>query len=151
MAKVTIVVTGDREINAMLARLDGPRAKSAIRQGARHALRPVLAAAKRHAPKDTGTLGKNIKLRALKRSRARIGARVTSGGKTSTGKSTDYTGDAYHGAFQEFGWTPGKRGGKRGTKVAGKHFMKRAADESEAEAMRRYREFLKQKVEELAR
>ena len=151
MAKVTIVVTGDQEINAMLARLTGPQAKSAVRQGARHALRPVLAAAKRHAPKDTGTLGKNIKLRALKRSRVRIGARVTSGGRTSTGKSTDYTGDAYHGAFQEYGWTPGKRGGKRGTKVPGKHFMRRAADESQEEALRRYRDFLRQKFEELTR
>lgn len=143
---VTIVVTGDEEINRMLDRLDGPQARQAIRQAARHALRPTLLAAKRNAPRKTGKLARNTKLRALKRSRVRIGARVTSGSA-----KTDHTGEAYYGAFQEYGWTLGKRGGPRGRKIPGKHWMKRAADETQSEAMRRYRDFVAAKVEELAR
>jgi hypothetical protein len=150
-AKITIVVTGDEQINAALRKLSGPEAKKAIRQAARYALRPVLAAAKRLAPSRTGALRGGIRLMALKRSRSRIGARVTSGGRTNRGTATDYTGAVFYGAFLEYGWTPGKRGGKRGSRVAGLHFMKQAADSTQPEAMQRYQEFLGQRIEELAK
>lgn len=59
--------------------------KAVIRGGCRDALRPIQRQAKTEAPRDTGGLKREIKIRALKRSRRRIGARVTI--KSQVGKS----------------------------------------------------------------
>ena len=104
MAAGTIVLTGSAELNRKLATLAGPKAKAAIRKASREALRPVAAAAKANAPRRSGALSKSIKVRAMARSRTRIGSRVT----TSAG-SNEFSGKTYYGGFQEYGWKSGRR------------------------------------------
>lgn len=143
------VLTGDKELNRKLAALKSTKAKQAIRKASRAALRPIHADAKSNAPKNRGDLRKGIKLRALKRSRSRIGAQVTS--------------SVAHGAPQEYGWKAGrrtrnsdiglargqrrdstakaaatKRDGSRRT-IAGKKFMERAAKSKQSKALAIYR------------
>jgi hypothetical protein len=143
------VLTGDAELNKKLAALKSSKAKQAVRKASRESLRPIHADAKSNAPKDKGTLRKGIKLRALKRSRSRIGSQVTSSAK--------------HGAPQEYGWKVGRRtrntdiGLARGAKrdasakaaaakrdgsrraIEGKKFMQRAARSKQSKALAIYR------------
>ncbi|GAB5402800.1 MAG: hypothetical protein Aurels2KO_10310 [Aureliella sp.] len=143
------VLTGDKELNKKLAALKSTKAKQAVRKASRAALRPVHADAKANAPKRSGKLRKGIKLRALKRSRSRIGAQVTS--------------NVVHGAPQEYGWKVGRRtrntdiGLARGAKrdaaakaeaakrdgsrreIRGKKFMERAAKSKQSKALAIYR------------
>ena len=119
-------MTGDRQANRNLRALEAKIAKKITRTAAREGLRPVLAAARRLAPRgETGVLRKTIKLKSLKRSRSAIGARVTSG----TREGGDYTGKAFYGAFLEYGT---KRIKPRG-------FLKRAAETKKRSALTIYR------------
>lgn len=145
-----VVLTGDAELNRKLQALKSTKAKQAIRKASRESLRPVLSSAKSNAPKRSGALRKGIKLRALKRSRSRIGAQVTASGTV-------------YGAFQEYGWKVGRRtrntdiGLARGARrsdaarrtaakrdsarkaIRGKHFMDRAAKSKQSQALATYR------------
>lgn len=150
MAKVTLVLTGDANLNAKLARLKHTDAKKAVRFAARRAVKPVQRAAKRLAPVGkTRTLSRSIKVRSLKRSRSRTGVRVT------TGKADNaFTGKAFYGGFVEFGWThrgrAGRKSDKPGRKIPGQHFMKRAADSKRRTALTIYRHIIRQKITEFA-
>lgn len=99
-----IVLTGDAELNRKLMQLKGSQAKSAIRKASRVALKPVAEAAKQGAPRRRGALGRSIKVRAIKRSRSRVGARVTTGKDAS-----QFKGKTFYGGFQEYGWQAGRR------------------------------------------
>ena len=166
--KVTAIVTGDADCNRRLNELAGPDQKKAVRKACRAGLRPVLAEAKATAPRRTGKLRQNIKLRAMKRSRVRIAASVTASDKKDR--------DAFYGGQQEYGWRAGRRvrnsdlglakGAKRTPMMAaiaknrnnarrqipGNHFMKKAGDKKESEALTIYRgemiAFIDTKVEQ---
>ncbi len=144
MAKVTVVMTGDKAINRKLKRLSGKEQKSVVRKAIRPALKPVLQQARGNAKefKRTGKLSRSIKIRSMKRSRTRFGARVTTGTSTS-----DYQGKAFYGAFLEYGW---KSAGS-GRKNEGRHYMKDAAKTKQAEAIRIYRNGIRQGILNLAR
>ena len=76
-----------------------------IRQELRKAAKvTLLPLAKSRMPKRTGTLRKNLKIRAIKRSRVNSGVRLALSSK-------DFTGDAFYGGFIEYGWRLGKRPG----------------------------------------
>lgn len=77
MVKRTYFFVGAGKLAKKLEQLTNNETKAVIRGGCREALRPIQKQAIATAPKDTGDLKRNIKIRALKRSRKRIGARVT--------------------------------------------------------------------------
>jgi hypothetical protein len=153
----TIVLTGNEALNRKLAALKSAKAKAVIRKAAREALRPVLAATKSSAPKRSGRLQKSVRLRAITRSRTRVGARVTTSGSDNV-----FGGKTYYGGFLEYGWKAGKRAtnasvgaskSKRRTvsqkaaaeaanaarrQIPGKHWMKEAADSKQSLAMSIY-------------
>lgn len=90
-----------RRLNA----LEGKVQRKVVKKAAREAGRPMLAAARKNAPRRSGKLSKSIKLRTYRRKRTNIvGARITTGSKTG-----DFDGDTYYGAFVEYGHKIGKR------------------------------------------
>ena len=88
--------------------LTSKQAKEAIRKAARPALQPTLAAARSYAPRKTGRLKRSIKIRAISRSRTRVGARVT----TAKGDN-QFKGKTFYAGFQEWGWKTGRRTSNR--------------------------------------
>lgn len=100
----TIIITGDAAADRALKEFATNAQRRIVRKATREGLRPVLTAAKANAPRKSGRLRKSIKLRAMKRSRTKVGARITTGTAGS-----DFQGKTYYGAFQEFGWRVGKR------------------------------------------
>lgn len=170
MAKDHLVLTGDAELNRKLRELGGPKQKAAIRKASRAALKPVAAAAKANAPKRSGRLRKSIKVKAIKRSRSRVGSRVTTS-KTDN----QFKGRQFYSGFQEYGWRVGKRATnadlgvkkrKRRTsvqseyvaaknaarrRIKGSEFMTRAAKSHKQIALRIYREEVARFIREVAR
>lgn len=71
-AKVSVIISGDRKIDAKLATLEAKVARKISRKALRKALKPILATAKSNAPSDTGELRSGLKIRAGKRSRKGI-------------------------------------------------------------------------------
>ena len=138
MAKAMVVLTGDKALNRMLRSLSGKDGKKAIRKATRPALKVVQAEAKALAPRATGALARAIRVRALPRSRRRVGARVTIG-------AGEFTGETFYGGFQEWGWKAG------GRQIAGKRFLRNAADNKRREAMAIYRRRLKFEIVKLAK
>lgn len=142
--KITTILTGSESLNEKLAALTNKQANEAIRKAARPALQPTLAAAKSMAPKRSGALSSSIKIRAIRRSRTRVGMRVT------TAKSdSQFSGKTFYGGFIIWGRRIGKRTRRiklanrkdsydsRG-KVAANNFLKRAADRTRSTALRLY-------------
>lgn len=154
----TVVVTGVEELDKKLAALMGAQAKAAIRKASRAALKPIADAAKSNAPRRSGRLRKSIKVKALPRSRSHVGSQVVSGGDDNA-----FAGHTFYGGFQEFGWQVGRRarnadigaatGARRTTaqkaaiadrnaarsRIAGKEFMLRAANDKKELALQIYR------------
>ena len=109
---------------ALRKKLDGLKktdAKAALRKGTRAGCKVIQKRGQELAPKRTKRLARNIRVRALPRSKKWVGTMV---------RGTNYKGDEFYGAFQEFGWRHGPRklGDKR-KKIEGKHFMERAVKE----------------------
>lgn len=77
MVKRTYFFVGTGALAKKLEQLTSNETKAVIRGGCREALKPIQKQAIASAPKDSGDLKRNIKIRTLKRSRRRIGARVT--------------------------------------------------------------------------
>lgn len=97
-SKPTVVITGIGELDRRLRALEAKIAKQAIRQGLRAGMKDVQAKARALAPRDQGTLKRDIKVRATKRTRKRrLGIKVQIGenGRAQVGK--------FYGAFQELG------------------------------------------------
>lgn len=76
MPKIKVIVTGVRELDAMLRRLPLKVQKKAIRPALRDGAKAFAAAARQEAPKDTGALKSAIDVRATTRSRKKIGVNV---------------------------------------------------------------------------
>lgn len=130
---VDISVLGDRALERQLEALTRRLQRKLTRQALKPAMRIVERRSKQLVPVKTGLLKKNIKVRPMKRSRSRMGYLVTSGGMTRKGKMTDFTGAAYYGGFVEFGTV----------KMKGRSFLKRAAEQEEANVYRRFERKLK--------
>ena len=128
MAAESIRLEGGKEIEQRLRRLPSLVERKVVRQSLRAGAKVVQAQAVSDAPKKTGFLSRNIKVRAARRSRGRIGVVV----QTDKGF---FKGDAFYGAFQEMGFHIGpRRLGDSRRFVEGKHFMKRAFDSTKQRA-----------------
>lgn len=79
-----------------LSELDKKASKKVIRSAMRSAAKPILAQAKANAPVKTGLAKKSLKIRALPRSRNRIGVAVQT-------KDGDFKGEAFYVSFYEYG------------------------------------------------
>ena len=77
MPKVTLVLTGDKELDAKLAKLKSADAKRAFRKAARATIKPFKEDVKQALPSKSGALKKSTKVRSMKRSRQAIGVRVS--------------------------------------------------------------------------
>jgi HK97 gp10 family phage protein len=138
-AKTGITIRGLGKLTRQLRKLEPKNARKAIRKAARAAAKPVQIKAKDLAPVDTGLLRKEIKVRAVKRSRQRIGVRVTIGNR-------NFVGDTFYGGFQEFGWTT-----VNGRRVPGKHFLEAAADDNKSRVREIFKRELAIQIRELTR
>lgn len=143
---LNVRIEGAREIEKALTEVTKGQGRAAIRKGCRAGAKIVQAAAKQTVPKKTGLLRKSIKVRAIKRTRTKIGVNVTTGKTASL-----FTGKTYYGAFQEWGWKVGKRPGKGSAdnrrKIPGKFFLKKAATSSAGEVGRVASETIKSEIE----
>jgi HK97 gp10 family phage protein len=136
--KVTMLLIGESELRKKLEGLTDKESKAVIRGAAREALKPIQRMAQDLAPRKTGRLRRSIRIRSLTRSRKRIGARIT-----ISNKDTQFTGRTFYGAFQEFGWRPGKRLARSSSagatdqrpRVPPKEFLKRAARSASSTAV----------------
>lgn len=153
----TVIISGDKQLLRMLNQLKTKDSKKIVRTAARRAAKLIVPAAKRYAPVNTGELRRAIKVRALPRSRKRIGVRVMIGNENFQGKT-------FYGSFQEWGWKSGSRKkqavvesvgvGESPTKgsskkIPGKFFLKRAADENRLKVFHMYRAEVRRGVLEL--
>lgn len=141
--KVTVVKTGNWFVDRKLARLAGPEAKKVIRRASRKAIKPVQQQgrnnAKRNKEERSGTTEKSIKTRAMSRSRARVGAKVTIEDKSFEEK--------FYATFQELGWK------SRGTRAKneGRQDLKRAAHQKREQVLRDYRKQIGNEIKILAK
>lgn len=170
---ITFTIVGDDRLLRKLDRIAKKDARAAIRKGTRAGAKIVTARTKALAPvsgsrqtgkktKKGGTLRRAIRTRSAKRSRVFIGSVTRLG-------AGFFKGETFYGAFQEFGWTPGKRriGGvllagarrrtglrdnpNRGKPIEGKHFMERAAKQVGRKAMRVATDIIAREIERAAR
>jgi len=96
------------------------KVKEAIRKGSRAGCKLIAEYAKATAPKRTGALAQGIKVRALPRSRKRVGTQVTL--------------SIYYGAFVEFGTTKNK--------VPAQHYLEKAAEAMKGAAIQTARDVI---------
>ncbi len=75
------VLTGIKEIDRKLRDLEPKVTKKHLRKALRAGQKIVAAAVREEAPRDSGFLAKQVKIRATKRSRKRIGVDVVIPGK----------------------------------------------------------------------
>ena len=127
------VPTLQRQFAKLVAAGQGKDAKKMLRKATREVAKMMQRPIKRNLQRDTGQAKRATRVRAMKRSRTRIGAQVANDEKW-------YKGDDYYYAFQEFGWNIGKRSGadiraQRSTRKAG-----RAAGDVLRSGTRRWKE-----------
>ena len=92
-----IALTGDKALDLKLAGMHGRFQKKLSRKATRLAAKDiVLPDAKRMAPIDTGKLEKSLVVRAMKRSRVKVGHVVQT-------RDGFFKGYEFYGGFQEFG------------------------------------------------
>lgn len=95
--KKRFVLSGDKSLADKLNALTDNEAKKAIQDACKEALKPVQKLARTLAPKRTGRLQQAIRIRTLKRSRKRVGARVT-----LSASDPKFDGVSFYGAAHEF-------------------------------------------------
>lgn len=92
-----VIITGDKELDALLAGLPAKLQKKLSRQATRRAAKNiVLPEAKARVPVDTGDLEDSLTVRAIPRSRSRIGHMVAT-------RDGFFKGDQFYGGMIEFG------------------------------------------------
>ena len=136
-------VRGAKDIERRLKQIVPRLRKQVLTKAARVAMRPIMQAAKSRAPRLTGQLKKAIRMRAMKKSRVRVGIYVA-------GAEQWFQGDQFYLAFQEFGWHIGKRSNKLRSRGKwsgiggaddtrrfrdGKHFIEQAFDAGKQQAL----------------
>ena len=137
--------------NADLAALDRklkalayPEARGIVSKSLRAGAKLEQAAAIAAAPTLTGKLKSNIKVRAGKRTKGYVTIHVIIGKKW-------WTGDAFYGAFVEWGHRLGSRKlGTKRRKIAGEHFLEYTAEETAPAAINLIAETTKTLIEQLA-
>jgi len=100
-AAVDISVIGDKALAKTLADLPDALQKSIVRKAMRPAGNFLLKEVKAATPVKTGALKKNLKLRAIKRSRSRFGVMIPLPTRESLG--IDAKTDGYYPAVLEYG------------------------------------------------
>jgi HK97 gp10 family phage protein len=115
-----IVLQGAKALERKLKQLPAKAEANVWRQGLRAGAKIIQSQAVADAPKKSGFLAKNIKVRAMKRKKGRIGILV----QTSKGF---YRGDDFYAAFQELGFHIGARRLVAARRfIAGRHYMDHA-------------------------
>lgn len=132
MVKVKYALTGKPRLDKALKMLTFAQAKGAIRTAARAAMKPMQRAVKDNAPVESGNLRRSIKVRALPRSRKRIGISVA-----TNKRDPAFNGKSFYGGPTEHGW---KVGGKNPRKIAPQHVFKRASESTKRTTMRIFRQ-----------
>ena len=123
-----IIVTGDKAVTRALNSLGSKKAREIHRKAMRKAARPVLEWARNIVPVVSGTYRQSLTIRALKKSRTKIGVVVTQ-------REGQFKGKAFYGGFLEFGWRTGKRRSERTRrKIEGRWLMRKAGNAKEDEA-----------------
>jgi HK97 gp10 family phage protein len=110
-----VTIRGDRELIKKLGTLRKTQAKKAIRKGSRAGSKIIQAAAKQNVPVKSGALKKEIKVRALKRSRRWTGTLVN---------TRVAEGPTYYGGFVEYGTK----------RMKARHFLTDAVESTKAQA-----------------
>jgi HK97 gp10 family phage protein len=105
VAGKAVAITGIREIDRKLARLEPAIQRKVLRQSIRAALKPIAAAVKARIDSITGALKKAVKVRAIKsKRRGSIGLEVRiSGEDANKGKPIISEAGWFSPAFPEFG------------------------------------------------
>jgi HK97 gp10 family phage protein len=139
--KIKIFLVGSGVIAEHLRGLSSNETKIVIQNACKEALKPAQQTARAMAPRRTGRLRQSIRIRVLKRSRKRVGARIT-----TNQSDNQFTGKTFYGAFQEFGWKTGKRGSPNRRPVAARKFMKNAIAAHRDQALDIFRGVLRDHV-----
>jgi len=100
MARAVFVIKGDKELTRMLNAL-GKKARPVVAKALRAGSKLVLANAKNTSPVRSGAFRRSLTVRAMKRSRVRVGFRVT---QKEINKSGTDRKKAFYGGFVEFGY-----------------------------------------------
>lgn len=116
-------------------------AKTIVKRGLKDVLKPMESAAKSLAPVDTGGIRDAIKITATRSKKGLIFANVMIGANDLKSNK----GDQFYGSFQEFGMT------RHGILYPGKHFMKRAFDQSKGEVLSLAIEGIKSALDDAAK
>lgn len=145
MPKVSVILTGDKELDRMLLKLERTTARKLHRTASRTAAKLIVQEAKRRAPAVSGDDPRSLTVRSLRRSRRGMGYRVTQKElRAKSGKKAKI----FYGSFLEFGWTTRHKPGGEGRKITGQWLMKQAGDRKEREAIKLYRDELRRLIEE---
>ncbi len=126
MNVINIEIQGVEELRRKLLALEPKIAKKVLRKALRAGAKIVQARAKQNIPQGgTGVLSRSLKVRAMRRTRRqRIGVAV----ETREGW---YKGEAFYGAFVEFGHRQGSRKlGDARKQIEGKHYIEKAAEQT---------------------
>jgi HK97 gp10 family phage protein len=141
-----VIVTGDKELDALLKGLPLKAQKKLSRKATRKAAKDiVLPEARNRVGVDSGELEDSLKVKAIKRSRSRFGHEVTTG-------DGFWKGDQFYGAFLEFGTK--ERQHKSGKQVGqiqpGAHaFLRPAVYDNEGRITQLYVDAMKELISEL--
>lgn len=100
--RIAVDLSGEKELDAALSALTGPKQGKALRMATRDALKAVLAAVRRDAPKKTGKLARGIKIYTMKAKKWVGGARIVLPTRRRLGIPDDAAG--YYPTAQEYGF-----------------------------------------------
>ena len=109
MASKTIIVTGDKKLTKMLNAPGKKTAGRLHRTASRKGAKLILDSARQSVPRLTGAFAKSLTVRAMKRSRTRMGYIVTqrlnyAHKRNRTGTVTSDKDTGFYGVYQELGW-----------------------------------------------
>lgn len=147
---MTMIITGDVDIDKRLRSLAGARGKSVVRSASRKGLRPAVRAIKAYPwPVKTGKMAEHIrthtKVKALGRSRSHrgmVGAKVAVTQRQFKGKTEVLNqGDIFYFGFLELGFKHYKAG-----KIPGKFWLREIADSVRSEAQTIFRQALNEGI-----
>lgn len=127
---MALEVNGIEELKKLFEEHLPSEAKKAMRMAAKEGAKIVAADAKAKVPRDTGALRQSIRVRAIKRSRVKVGSRVVTG-------EGFFKGDTYYGGFVEYGTH----------KMKAQPFLRPAADENRERVIREFGKFLRASIQ----
>lgn len=118
--EVEINLVNAQKLQRKLQHLGNKAFKAALRKATREGAKVVKPVARSLAPVATGALKNSLKVKAFKRSRKWIGAKLTTNDKDNL-----FTGEQFYGAFLEYG-----------TKyISAREYLQEAARKSERKAL----------------